>query len=118
MSDITQDEFFRRDVSIKRINIGNSSLWSIVERLLPPQGCIEVQHDASGKEHSWHHHNNDETLVIINGGIHFYWNDNEKFCESGDVISLPSGIRHKSVAIENGAVYLIVFQHIDLHSYV
>lgn len=82
----------------------------IISRILPEQGSIEVQHDQPGKEHAWHTHPTDETLVILEGSVRFYHEAGERICMPGDVIHLPAGIRHGSVALEDGAVYLIALQ--------
>ncbi|WP_082735852.1 cupin domain-containing protein [Polycladidibacter stylochi] len=82
--------------------------WSqLMQILLPSQGAIEVQNDQPGKEFPWHEHNCDETLVILEGSLRFYWEGGERICHPGDVICLPKGMRHGSVALENGAKYII-----------
>lgn len=89
---------------------------SLVRKLLPHQGSIEVQHDQGGKEHAWHTHPTDETLVILEGSVRFYSEQGERVCERGDVINLPVGVRHGSVALEGGAVYLIAMERKELGS--
>ncbi|MEM9032130.1 MAG: cupin domain-containing protein, partial [Pseudomonadota bacterium] len=74
----------------------------------------EVQRDQPGKEHAWHDHETDETLVIIDGSVRFYWEGGEKVCGKGMVISLPAGTRHGSVALDQGATYLIAFHDAGL----
>jgi|GEM_PF-1577159 Uncharacterized conserved protein, contains double-stranded beta-helix domain len=87
-----------------------STAVPIITRLLPHQGSIEVQHDQAGKEHAWHTHPTDETLVILEGKVRFYHEAGERICEPGDVIHLPAEVRHGSVALDGGAVYLIAMQ--------
>ena len=82
----------------------------LVRQLLPYQGSIEVQHDQGGKEHAWHVHPTDETLVILEGSVRFYSEEGERVCERGDVINLPSGVRHGSIALDGGAIYLIAME--------
>lgn len=82
----------------------------IISKLLPRQGSIEVQHDQPGKEHAWHTHPTDETLVILEGSVRFYHEAGERICQPGDVIHLPAGLRHGSVALDDGAVYLIALE--------
>ena len=84
--------------------------WALARRLLPQQGAIEVQNDVPGKEHTWHSHDVDETLAIVEGGVRFYWDGGERVCRPGDVIHLPAGMRHGSVALAEGAIYLIAFE--------
>ena len=82
----------------------------LVRKLLPEQGSIEVQHDQGGKEHAWHTHPTDETLVVLDGSVRFYSEQGARVCERGDVINLPVGVRHGSVALDGGAVYLIAME--------
>lgn len=98
-----------RDFRIFSGRVDTSDLRPLIRQLLPDQGAIEVQRDVPGKEHAWHSHKNDETLVILEGRLRFYWDSGEKICEPGTVIALPSGMMHGSVALEEGAVYLIAF---------
>jgi quercetin dioxygenase-like cupin family protein len=100
------------EVHSKRVDV--SDIEGLIERLLPDQGCIEVQRDVSGREHAWHVHEVDETIVVIGGGLKFYWEGGEQICGPGDVVSLPAGTRHGSVAQERGATYLIAFQPVRI----
>jgi quercetin dioxygenase-like cupin family protein len=102
------------DFRIYTTEIDASDLKPLVDRLLPDQGCIEVQRDVEGKEHAWHTHGTDETLVILSGQLRFYWDSGEKIAGPGTVIALPAGMPHGSVALEGGATYLIAFDHVDL----
>lgn len=97
------------DFRIFSMKTDTSDLAPLVEKLLPDQGAIEVQRDVPGKEHPWHTHDTDETLVIIKGSVLFYWDQGEKVCGKGTVISLPAGTPHGSVALDDGATYLIAF---------
>jgi quercetin dioxygenase-like cupin family protein len=98
-----------RDFRIFSTRIDTTNLRPLIEQLLPDQGAIEVQRDVPGKEHAWHRHDTDETLVILDGKVRFYWDQGEKICTPGTVISLPAGMLHGSVALETGATYLIAF---------
>ncbi len=102
------------DFRIFSTQLDTSDLRSIVEQLLPDQGAIEVQRDVAGKEHAWHRHDTDETLVVLDGHVRFYWDQGEKVCSAGTVISLPAGMMHGSVALDGGATYLIAFHQADL----
>ncbi len=97
------------DFRIFSTEIDTGDLRPLIEQLLPDQGAIEVQRDVPGKEHAWHTHDTDETLVILDGRVRFYWDQGEKICGPGTVISLPAGTLHGSVALEEGATYLIAF---------
>lgn len=85
-------------------------LPSLISQMLPHQGSIEVQNDQSAKEHAWHSHDTDETLVILHGQARFYHEAGERICERGDVINLPATMRHGSVALGKGCVYLIAME--------
>lgn len=87
-----------------------ADVGALVLSLLPEQGCIEVQHDRAGKEHPWHTHATDETLIVLGGTLRFLFASGERCCRSGDIIDLPAGVGHGSVAGEHGATYLIAME--------
>lgn len=91
-----------------------SNIDSLITKSLPVQGCVEVQRDVPGKEHIWHKHDTDETIVVLEGGLRFYWEQGERMCQPGDVVSLPAGTPHGSVALDDGAVYLIAFHSVNI----
>jgi len=91
-----------------------SDLAKLIRTALPHQGAIEVQRDVPGKEHTWHHHQVDETIIVIEGALRFYWQEGERVCFPGDVISLPAGSLHGSEALDKGAIYVIAFHAVDL----
>jgi len=86
-----------------------SNIAGLIMKALPDQGCVEIQRDVSGKEHVWHEHAVDETIVVLDGSLRFYWDEGERVCFAGDVISLPAGSLHGSQALDEGATYLIAF---------
>jgi quercetin dioxygenase-like cupin family protein len=100
--------------TILRAKADVQDLKSLVFQSLPDQGSVEVQRDVPGKEHAWHEHTVDETIVVLDGALKFYWNEGERLCFPGDVIALPAGSAHGSVALEQGAVYLIAFSAVAL----
>ncbi len=106
------------DFRIFSMETDTSDLVPLIEKLLPDQGAIEVQRDVPGKEHAWHTHETDETLVIIDGSVRFYWDKGEKVCGQGTVISLPAGTPHGSIALDDGATYLIAFHAAKLTHHV
>ncbi len=106
------------DFRIFSMETDTSDLAPLIEKLLPDQGAIEVQRDVPGKEHAWHTHETDETLVIIDGSVRFYWDRGEKVCGKGTVISLPAGMPHGSLALDDGATYLIAFHAAKLTHHV
>lgn len=103
------------NVKIDKIDLGSKQdIFSLLYKMLPQQGCIEFQRDEPLKCHKWHQHQNDETLVIIEGGLTFYYDDVTVYCNPGDVIFLPSMKRHQSIASESGCVYAIATEFVDL----
>jgi quercetin dioxygenase-like cupin family protein len=103
-----------QDVRLHFAQVEVEDLPSLITRSLPDQGAIEVQRDVPGKEHFWHQHDTDETLVVLDGNLRFYWDQGERVCAPGDVISLPAGMQHGSEALESGATYLIAFHRLAL----
>ena len=75
--------------------------------LLPTQGSVELQRDASGKVHHFHTHPVDEILVIIKGALKFEWEGETRICGPGDTIMLPAGTLHQSEALDGGVIYAI-----------
>lgn len=114
MNQHTRIDLTEEDFRIFSTETDTTNLTPLIKKLLPDQGCIEVQRDVPGKEHTWHRHDTDETLVIIEGSVRFFWDQGEKVCSKGTVISLPAGMLHGSVALENGATYLIAFHNASL----
>ena len=112
--DINMNNTQNSDVRIKTSLVNSKNLTGIINACLPKQGAIEVQHDQEGKEHSWHTHDTDETIIVIDGMLKFCWQGGETICHAGDVIELPKGVRHKSIAINGNAKYIITFKHVDL----
>ncbi|ARP88453.1 cupin domain-containing protein [Bordetella genomosp. 9] len=93
--------------------LGDIDLAHDLRVLLPQQGCIELQRDAPGKEHRTHSHPTDETLIIVDGTLTVYADGVEHVCRKGDVIDLPGGTVHGSVASPTeGAIYLIAFERL------
>ena len=101
-------------VTIQRLSPQlDTSISPLIVACLPQQGSIEVQHDGAGKEHAWHTHPTDETIVVMDGRIKFYWNGGDQICGRGDVIQLPKGTLHGSVALEPSR-YIITFATVDV----
>lgn len=94
---------------LHRSRVDPSNIAGLIRRTLPDQGKVTIQRDVSGKEHVWHRHESDETIVVLEGGLRFYWDEGECYCRRGDVISLPAGKIHGTVALNGGAVYLIAW---------
>jgi quercetin dioxygenase-like cupin family protein len=103
-----------RQVRINRLMADYATIDSLIAACLPRQGSIEIQQDQEGKEHTWHTHPTDETIVMLEGALRFYWDNEEKVCGPGDVIHLPKGTRHGSVGLAGGAKYIITFETVSI----
>lgn len=88
--------------------------YDTIKRALPHQGAVEVQQDQPGKVHDWHTHDTDETLLILEGSLVVQVEDGDAVVQRQYVpterILLPKGTKHKSVASEEGAIYVIAFR--------
>ncbi len=100
-------------VAIHRAKLNPSDIKQLVLNSLLGQGGVEIQRDVAGKEHSWHQHDTDETIVVLRGALRFFWGDGVAECGPGDAISLPAGTRHGSVALDDGAIYMIAFRDLQ-----
>jgi quercetin dioxygenase-like cupin family protein len=96
-------------IRIDQGKVDHCDVDGLIRKALPEQGCVEIQRDKPGKEHVWHIHDVDETIIVLAGGLRFYWPGGERSCAPGDVIGLPARTPHGSVALEQGATYLIAF---------
>jgi len=99
-------------IAVHHAKLNPADLSAIVLKSLPEQGCVEVQRDMPGKEHAWHQHGTDETIIVLRGSLRFYWDEGASECGPGDVIILPAGARHGSVALADGATYVIAFRDV------
>ncbi|BFU60665.1 MULTISPECIES: cupin domain-containing protein [Rodentibacter] len=97
-------------MTIKFKHIALNKDYSFFMNCLPNQGCVELQQDQPFKEHIWHKHENSETLIILEGSMEFYYENESRICKSGDVIFLPQNVLHGSKALEEGCRYLIAFE--------
>lgn len=103
------------DVHFSHIDFSEKiSIYESLYKLLPKQGCVEFQRDEANKEHTWHRHKNDETLLIVEGGLNFFYEDKIQRCGPGDIIYLPSMVEHQSIASDQGCIYAIAAQLIKL----
>lgn len=98
---------------IRNANV-NFSLVEDIVKILPEQGCIEIQRDGPNKVHEWHQHPNEETLIILKGEITFSLGSGEYVCGPSDVLRLSANDRHKATAGPEGSIYLIVFHGFDI----
>jgi len=89
------------------------SLDTVIFDMLPAQGEIKIQQDMPNKVHDWHVHDTHETLVVLQGKIKFCSQTTERVCHPGDIIHLPENTLHRSVASDEGAVYLISMEQLS-----
>ncbi|RZL06978.1 MAG: cupin domain-containing protein, partial [Rubrivivax sp.] len=66
-----------------------------------------------GKAHPWHEHPVDETILVIEGRLRFMHAETETICLPGDAIFLPARTRHGSVALQEGAIYVIALRPVE-----
>ncbi|WP_375651626.1 MULTISPECIES: cupin domain-containing protein [unclassified Bartonella] len=92
----------------------NKNIYDIFKMMLPEQGSIEVQRDFPKKIHDWHIHQVDETLLIIEGGLDFFYSEKRITCTPGDIIHLPANTRHKSIAADVGCIYAIATENLTI----
>ena len=103
-----------KQIEVRRQIASSMGLEQLVNICLPRQGAIEIQHDEPHKEHPWHKHDTDETIVLIEGDMHFVWDEGETTCIAGDIINLPLGTLHGSTAGASGATYMISFRTVEI----
>ncbi|MED4287108.1 YqcI/YcgG family protein [Priestia megaterium] len=98
---------------VKYVSGKNISLEQAVFELLPETGSVEVQRDTPLREHKTHTHPTNETLLIIEGEITFYAENQKISCKSGDRILLPANTKHSSIAGPNGCLYIIALEFVN-----
>lgn len=98
---------------VKNAATGFSSIDRIIE-ILPEQGCVEIQRDASNKVHDWHRHPNAETLIVLKGEMMFSLEGGDHRCGPGDVLRLSADALHKSTAGSQGAIYIVAFRDLPI----
>ncbi|CAH0321714.1 cupin domain-containing protein [Priestia megaterium] len=98
---------------VKYVSGDNISLEQAVFELLPETGSVEVQRDTPLREHKTHTHPTNETLLIIEGEIIFYAENQKIPCKSGDRILLPANTKHSSIAGPNGCLYIIALEFVN-----
>lgn len=83
--------------------------------------CAKILHLNMGKMMSWHYHNiKDETFYVENGLVKLYYSNLDEISEAnvimlrpGDIFNVPTGVRHRLVALENSRVFEFSTQHFD-----
>lgn len=98
-------------IEFKKIELEKS--YDFLISCLPKQGCVELQYNQPMKEHPWHRHDNNETLIILDGKMEFFYENNSRICVPGEAIFLPKNILHGSKALEEGCTYLIAFEKLE-----
>ncbi|WP_180978117.1 MULTISPECIES: cupin domain-containing protein [Burkholderia] len=85
--------------------------------LLPKSGVVKVVNELPHEKNPIHFHENEETLLILEGSLKLYWQDqgSELFVEAhpGEKIFLPKGIPHYSEAGDSGCFYLITDRFVE-----
>lgn len=86
--------------------------------------CAKILHLNRGKKMSWHYHAiKDETFYVENGLVKLYYGQSDDISEAdvavlghGDIFNVPTGLRHRLVALENSRVFEFSTQHFDSDS--
>jgi len=63
----------------------------LVARVFLHKGCEVAQH----------RHDSEQTSIIISGKIKWFFEDREEIGEAGHVVTLPAGVLHGVVALED-----------------
>ena len=100
-------------MKIIRNALNLDSMSRALKACLPRQGSIEVQRDEPGKIHPLHDHPTDETIVVLEGQLCFLHADQEILCMPGDAILLPARTSHGSIAMQQGAMYIIALRTLE-----
>ncbi|EAQ26467.1 MULTISPECIES: cupin domain-containing protein [unclassified Roseovarius] len=103
-----------QDFSVFTSRIDTADLGPLIESSLPDQGHIEVRRDVPGKHHSQHDSETDETLIVLAGHLLCYWDSGETIAGTGSVVAFPAGFTYGTVALDEGATYLIVFDQMKM----
>lgn len=99
--------------------------WGYEEILInSPLYCAKILHINKDKQLSWHYHNiKDETFYIENGKVIllYGWSDDITLAEAktlypGDTFNVPTGLKHRLIAMENSRVFEFSTQHFDSDS--
>lgn len=103
-----------QDFSVFTSRIDTSDLGPLIDSSLPDQGYIEVRRDVPGKHHSPHNSEKDQTLIVLAGQLRCYWDRGENIAATGSVVAFPTGFTYGTIALDAGATYLIVFDHVKM----
>jgi FPC/CPF motif-containing protein YcgG len=85
-----------------------------VKSMLPVTGSVEVQRDTPLRVHNPHTHPTNETLLILEGEITFFVDEQSVTCIPGDRIHLKKNTVHSSRAGAEGCLYVIALEYIDV----
>ena len=103
---------------IKRVEKGwGHELWIVNKK----EYCGKLLFFKKGKMCSWHHHNiKDEVFYLQSGKIRvlFGWDDEiskskEKILLPGENFYIPTGLRHRMIALEDSELFEFSTQHFD-----
>lgn len=66
----------------------------------------------SGAEVAEHSHPHEQVGVVIGGRARFIIGDEDRILEAGDLYRIPGGVKHRVIALEEGATALDIFHPI------
>ena len=70
---------------------------------------VEFQPDAVVEAHS---HPHEQVGMVLEGRAHFFVGDEDRILNRGDMYTIPGGVTHRVVALEEGTVALDIFHPI------
>jgi mannose-6-phosphate isomerase-like protein (cupin superfamily) len=83
--------------------------------------CAKILHMNMNKKMSWHFHNiKDETFYVENGKVILLYSNNDNIKKANELIlspgmifNVPSGLRHRLIAVENSRVFEFSTEHFE-----
>jgi quercetin dioxygenase-like cupin family protein len=64
-------------------------------------------HDDAGTEYPVHAHKGEVSMYIIDGGLTFWFGDEEKLLSAGDYFEVPVGKEHTAKVGNEGCTFLV-----------
>ena len=96
--------------------------WGYEEILInTPKYCAKILHININKKMSWHFHKiKDETFYVENGKVILFYSNGDDIEKSekiiltaGMIFNVPTGLRHRLIAMENSRVFEFSTEHFD-----
>jgi quercetin dioxygenase-like cupin family protein len=86
--------------------------------------CGKILFFAKGKQCSWHYHREKDEVFYVHSGklmVYYSWKDDLELADirilnKGDKFHIPTGLRHRAVAVEDTEVFEFSTEHFDFDS--